>query len=241
MGYRGSKSILFYFILFIFLFIFIYFGDTNNNDITFLAALSPVVSYYNADQEKLDILQDNKFKSGVYKWIHRDSGRSYIGSSVNLTNRFYTYYNLKVMLKSSATSIIARALLKYGYSAFSLEILEYCEPEKCTEREQYYLDLIQPEFNILKNANSRLGSNHSETTIEKIRISLLGNQRAVGGERKLTPIKVIDNLTGIKSEYPSITLAAKALKVPKGSITGYFSKGTESPFKGRYVLTKVTD
>jgi len=77
--------------------------------------------------------------------------------------------------------------------------------------------------------------------LKKIRISLLGNQRAVGGERKLTPIKVIDNLTGVKTEYPSITLAAKALKVPKGSLTGYFSKGTETPFKGRYVLTKITD
>lgn len=145
------------------------------------------------------------------------------------------------MLKSSSSSIIARSLLKYGYSGFKLEIIEYCEPDKCLEREQYYLDSIQPELNILKNSTSRLGVNHSETTIEKIRISLLGNQRAVGGERKLTPIKVIDNLTGVKTEYPSITLAAKALKVPKGSLTGYFSKGTETPFKGRYVLTKITD
>lgn len=77
--------------------------------------------------------------------------------------------------------------------------------------------------------------------MKKIRISLFGNQRAVGGVRKITPIKVTDNLTGIKTEYPSITLAAKALKVPKGSITGYFSKGTESPFKGRYILTKLID
>jgi len=132
-----------------------------------LTAISPVISYHDADRDKLDILQDNRFKSGIYRWVHNDSGRSYVGSSVNLTNRFYTYYNLKVMLRSSASSIIARALLKYGYSGFTLEILEYCDIDKCIEREQYYLDLIQPEFNILKKADSRLGSNHSEETIEK--------------------------------------------------------------------------
>jgi len=240
MGYRGSKSFLFFIFLFILL-KFNYIEDTIKYNNIYLIAVTPIISYYNADQDKLDILQDNKFKSGVYRWIHNDSGRSYVGSSVSLTNRFYWYYNLKVILKNSSVSIIARALLKYGYSGFSLKILEYCDPDKCTEREQYYLDQIQPEFNILKSANSRLGSNHTDSTIEKIRISLIGNQRAVGGIRKLTPIKVIDSLTGIKTEYPSITLAAKALKVPKGSLTGYFSKGTDSPFKGRYVLTKVTD
>jgi len=243
MGYRGSKSILNFLLIFnlFILFLILNHLDTGIKDVYYLIALNPILTYFDADQDKLDILQDNRFNSGIYRWVHKATGRCYVGSSVNLTNRFYTYYNLKVMLKSSSSSIIARSLLKYGYSGFKLEILEYCEPDKCLEREQYYLDSIQPELNILKNSTSRLGVNHSETTIEKIRISLLGNQRAVGGERKLTPIKVIDNLTGIKTEYPSITLAAKALKVLKGSLTGYFSKGTETPFKGRYVLTKVTD
>jgi group I intron endonuclease len=48
-----------------------------------------------------------------------------------------------------STSIIARALIKYGYSNFQLDILEYCEPTNCIEREQYYIDLLKPEYNIL--------------------------------------------------------------------------------------------
>ena len=64
--------------------------------------------------------------------------------------------------------LICRALLKYGYSNFSLEILEYCKPDNVIEREQYYLDLLKPEYNILKTAGSCLGLNHSQETKRKL-------------------------------------------------------------------------
>jgi group I intron endonuclease len=64
--------------------------------------------------------------------------------------------------------VIYKALLKYGYANFSLEILEYCEPSKCVEREQYYLDLLKPEYNILPTAGSSFGFRHSEESKKKI-------------------------------------------------------------------------
>jgi hypothetical protein len=68
MGYRGSKSVLFLFFIILFIFlIFIYFEDTYKYNNIYLIAVTPIISYYNADQDKLDILQDNKFKSGVYR------------------------------------------------------------------------------------------------------------------------------------------------------------------------------
>jgi group I intron endonuclease len=66
-------------------------------------------------------------------------------------------------------SIIYSAILKHGYSCFSLDILEYCEIGILIDREQYYLDVLKPEYNILKVANSRLGCKQSEAT--KIKIS----------------------------------------------------------------------
>jgi group I intron endonuclease len=53
--------------------------------------------------------------------------------------------------------VINRALLKHGYSNFTLEILEYCEPSNVIAREQFYLDLLCPEYNILQTAGSSLG------------------------------------------------------------------------------------
>jgi group I intron endonuclease len=73
------------------------------------------------------------------------------------------YYSEKAMLRklTNSRSIIYNAILKHGYLNFSLDILEYCEIEVLIKREQYYLDLLKPKYNILKVANSRLGSKQS--------------------------------------------------------------------------------
>jgi group I intron endonuclease len=62
-----------------------------------------------------------------------------------------------------------RALLKYGYSNFTLEILEYCATKDVIQREQYYLDSLKPGYNIVKKAGSTLGYKHIEETLKKIR------------------------------------------------------------------------
>ena len=68
----------------------------------------------------------------------------------------------KILNKSN--NFVVGAILKYGYSEFTLEILEYCSPEKCIEKEQYYIDLLKPEYNILQKTGSLLGFKHSEET-----------------------------------------------------------------------------
>jgi len=70
------------------------------------------------------------------------------------------------------TSIIYNSLLKYGYSSFSLDILEYCEPSVVIAREQYYIDNLKPVYNIFNKAGSRLGTKQSEETKELQRIAL---------------------------------------------------------------------
>ena len=70
-------------------------------------------------------------------------------------------------------SLIHKALLKYGYSNFKLEILEYCDTVNCIEREQFYsaaLDLLKPEYNILLKAGSTLGYKHSEEAKAKMKV-----------------------------------------------------------------------
>jgi group I intron endonuclease len=97
------------------------------------------------------------------------TNKSYVGSSINLGHRFSQYYSL-AHLKKKEFSIIYRAILKHGYTKFSLDILEYCESSLCISREQYYLDLLKPEYNICKIAGSRLGTKQSEETKIKIGI-----------------------------------------------------------------------
>lgn len=128
----------------------------------------PKVLYLNADLDKENIIKDNKGKSGVYRWTNKLNGKSYIGSSIDLSKRFIIYYNYK-KISNNQNMNINKSLLKYGYSNFSLEILEYCEENDCIQREQHYLDLLNPEYNILKNAGSSLGFKHSEETLLKLK------------------------------------------------------------------------
>jgi len=72
--------------------------------------------------------------------------------------------------------VICRALLKHGYSNFNIEILEYCDSKDLIKREQYYIDLLNPEYNILKKAGSLLGFKHREETRTKMSISKTGEK-----------------------------------------------------------------
>jgi group I intron endonuclease len=50
------------------------------------------------------------------------------------------------------------ALIKYGYHWFKLEILEYCNPFVLISKEEYYIDCLNPEYNI-KTAGYHLDLN----------------------------------------------------------------------------------
>ena len=101
--------------------------------------------------------------------MNKVNDNTYVGSSVNLARRLRVYYDFSFIpsrLKSSKSRIYS-AILKHGYSNFQLEILEYCTVENVISREQYYLNLLKPEYNLQSSAGSRLGSKHSDETREK--------------------------------------------------------------------------
>jgi group I intron endonuclease len=131
--------------------------------------------YENAFDMKKDILNENKGKSGIYMLTNKITKKIYIGQSSNLSNRFKNYFNLSY-LKSKANLKICRTLVEYGYSNFSLTILEYCDKFELLTREQFYFNKLNPEYNILKIAGSSLNniSKHSEYTKAKINKSLKG-------------------------------------------------------------------
>jgi group I intron endonuclease len=129
--------------------------NTNTKININIPSIVPIRSYLNSDKQKEEICRDNKNKSGVYRWVNKINGKSYVGSSTSLSKRILFYYCLSSLRrKVKGSVIIHRALLKYGYSNFRLDILEYCVPNELIKREQYYIDLIKPEYNILKKAGA---------------------------------------------------------------------------------------
>lgn len=147
----------------------------------------PILTYSNMDINKSIILSENKRKSGIYRLNNIITGKSYIGSSINLARRFSDYYSIAYLENGvkKGSSIIYNSLLKHGYSNFSLDILEYCESDLLIAREQYYFNLLKPEYNILKVAGSVLGFKHSETTKAKMRINNLGKKHTYETRQKI--------------------------------------------------------
>ena len=50
-------------------------------------SVAPIKSYDNALLDKNTILQDNKGKPGIYRWINKLNNNTYVGSGINLSKR----------------------------------------------------------------------------------------------------------------------------------------------------------
>ena len=123
-------------------------NDTNNSsDDQFI----PAAIYEDAFAMKKAILKDNAGKAGIYMWTNKLTGDIYVGQSFDLRKRFLNYFNLNYISRRNE-HIICRAIIKYGYSNFSVTILEYCEKCDLDVREQHYFDTLNPEYNIQKIA-----------------------------------------------------------------------------------------
>ena len=137
------------------------------NDPFVLCAIVPMKSYTNAEAPsgyKSQILKDNQNKYGVYMWKNIINKKKYIGSSQYLHKRFAQYFNINHLLKNTSMNIY-RALLKHGYSNFSLEIIEYCEVSDLLIKEKHYWDKYTPEYNIAQDPTAPMsGRTHSEET-----------------------------------------------------------------------------
>ena len=88
---------------------------------------------------------------------------------------------------------ISQALLKYGHSSFSLEILEYCAKEDCIKKESFYIAQLKPEYNICKEGKSRLGIRHTLATIAKISVTQKGKLVSEETRAKQRAAKIGEN------------------------------------------------
>jgi hypothetical protein len=183
--------------------------------------------------------------------VHIESEKSYIGSAKNLSIRFKQYFSYNHLTAPKRNMTIYKALLKYGYGGFRLEVLEYCDLQVLLKREQFYMDKFYPEYNILNFAGSSLGYVYSEASRAKMSISQIGkkageknhmfgkhNPRPKGAGRPYQKIEVIDIKNNITTIYDSIALAALALKTHHSSISNYFARN-QKLYKNQYAFKKL--
>ena len=140
--------------------------------------------------------------SGIYAIINKVNNSKYIGSSINIKERWRLHiHRLKNNIHHNIH--LQRAWEKYGEGNFEFIILLRCEPKYLLKNEQDYFDKEFPEYNICFIAGNSLGIIRSdeyrkkqsiaqrgkiisEKTRKKISIGMKGKRNSLGISRVIT-------------------------------------------------------
>jgi group I intron endonuclease len=103
-----------------------------------------------------------KVASGIYLIRHRESGNSYVGSSVNIPTR-WKQHRYVLRRGNHPAKYLQNSWNKYGPDAFEFSVLEEVAGQsRLIEREQAYIDLWKPVYNVAQVAGSRFGVPQSD-------------------------------------------------------------------------------
>jgi len=139
--------------------------------------------------------------SVIYAIINIVNDKHYVGQASDKIKRFKEHVKC---LKGGYhfNRHLQRSYLNYGLDNFIFIVLEKCNLTELDEREQYWIDLLNPEYNIAPVAGSmlnykhtnearanmskaQLGKKHSEETRRKRAASLIGNKNSVGADKTI--------------------------------------------------------
>jgi group I intron endonuclease len=127
--------------------------------------IKPVKVYDNFKNDRLDLIKDQKDRTGVYCLVNLTNGNTYIGSSINIAVRIRNYLNTTFLKNRKNSNMpIIKSLLKYGHDNFAVLIVEYVDIKNLTLRETYYITHLLLDYNVLKQGYFSIGYKHTEDT-----------------------------------------------------------------------------
>jgi group I intron endonuclease len=121
-------------------------------------------------------MKDPAVLSGIYKIqsvVHPD--RCYIGSAQNIKGRWLLHIS-ELRRNKHGNNRLQNHFNKHGESDLQFSLIVGCDKENLISYEQFYIDSLDPYFNILKIAGSALNFKHSEETIKYLRQIHLGHK-----------------------------------------------------------------
>ena len=149
---------------------------------------------------------------GVYQLTNIVNGNRYIGSSNNIRVRLWKHRAL-LRHNKHENQYLQNAWNKYGENSFVYSLLEVCTIDKQFEREQFYIDTLHPEYNILSKVDNSLINEESKNKMSKSRLEGFKN-----GTIKVThntPVYVYNSSGEFVGYWESIAKAAKALNIDR--------------------------
>lgn len=135
---------------------------------------------YNAEKETWN-------KSGIYSISNTIDNRTYIGSTNCFRERFRSHRK-KLIKGNNASVYLQRFVSKYGIDKLVFSILEIVDDTSLLiEREDFYLQELKPEFNLMLTALRQQGQKHSKEVVNKMKeiaLNSFKNGRVIWNKNK---------------------------------------------------------
>jgi group I intron endonuclease len=135
-------------------------------------------------------------KAGIYKLTCIPNGKIYIGKAVNINKRMARHKNCMTG-KSKDQGILPKAIKKYGWDSFNVEIIEIYEifdkkndNDRLLEREAFYIDHFNAldlsiGYNMCRYSNDNTGKPCSEETRRKISEGNMGKKHTSESKERI--------------------------------------------------------
>jgi group I intron endonuclease len=162
-----------------------------------------------------DLVRKEYLYNGIYKIVNVKNNKFYIGSCASkefLYKRLFHHIN-DLKNGKHINKYLQNSFNKYGEDSFFFEIIEPCEAEKCIEREQYWIDLLKPNYNSCLIAGNTKGVKVSLETKNKISEKnklWYQTEKGIAFKNKLSEMK--KGKKGLKHSEESKQMLSKKLK-----------------------------
>lgn len=212
---------------------FFLFNIQNKNILNALDRLKPnkaLKIYTNFYTDRKELYKEFKGdrKGYIYTIVNKLNGKCYVGSTKSIKVRLYNYFNL-ALLEAQKGRPISSAILKYGLVNFAFIIIEEVNLDTCNleDRETFWIKLIKPEYNAIKEAARNLSIPHLMET--KLKIS---KNRSTG------VVFIYDEFKRLQVIVPSLT--SLAILLGNRSITISLKRAMEnkSLFRSGWYISK---
>jgi group I intron endonuclease len=122
--------------------------------------------------------------SGIYIIKTSIDNRVYVGSTKDIAQRRREHI-CKLKSNKHHNKQLQQLVKDNGISIISIEVLELCLESELIAREQYYIDTIPNQFNVLPNAGSLLGFKFTDESKSKMSKSGKGKKFSEDHKRKI--------------------------------------------------------
>lgn len=104
---------------------------------------------------------------GIYKITNKLNNKIYIGQSVNIEKRWSAHRTRPFNENANQySSLLYKAIRKYGLQNFTFEVIEECIPSQLDEKEKYYIQKYKS--NQIEFGYNLTAGGQSATTVSKI-------------------------------------------------------------------------